>query len=571
MGQRHQAWIIAKVNGRYRVLAVVHHQWAYGTLPIKAWWRLLQIMKHPANRRLAQHELIAAAGKDADWWEKQEHMVFKRREIAEAVPFPFLLTCLVLATSFDPRPDPGVGYVSRVHPLDIGTSWSQVDNNDGFSILDITDLESPKYCFTQINQWGEHDEEVEGTVACNTPMTDREYLRYYYSEAGPESASVLAKCPSLASWDIIEVEVLRNLWPSGTWKDRQDAGDSTVAHAEPSADSQPGGTKPSLSELALQKVVETALDEREMEEALDSVAYIRSLPGFLIRYMRNNPAAVKRPRGAQLLARAIKAEAGIDSDGLIDLSHWPLLSDDDVLYVVQHSITVNDIIGIDLSNNYNISAKCVKALVDLCPNLKTIVAIDTPCLPLSDLLTSLDSSRKGYDLFHSEHFRAAFGKSENVDETSVAPAMDWMASPYVGSLNTVTQILFYCDSPLTRAEARGQPAQEGVAPEVGVNNDSGVVWHEAIPWLKTLPRGLDVGDSFQPPVRSVPLRDAMLEPSRTADWFPQLFQLAIHHKNSIDRYNLGSICPEHSMAVALDIKVCSLQFRPLLWSILYAT
>lgn len=159
MGQRHQFWVISKINGRYRVLAAVHHQWAYGSNPIKAYWRLIKMMEDPENKRLARHEITAAAGHGGDWWEMQEKMASKGGDIAENVPFPFLMTCLFMATSFDPRVYPSASYGSRVHTLDVGTSWSQVDNNDGFTILDITVLDKPTYCFTQINTWDEHDED----------------------------------------------------------------------------------------------------------------------------------------------------------------------------------------------------------------------------------------------------------------------------------------------------------------------------------------------------------------------------------------------------------------------------
>lgn len=185
MGQRHQYWIIAKVSGRYRVLAAVHHQWAYGTLPIEACWRLLRILAHPENKRLARNEVAAAAGKDAEWWKNQEDRACKTSSVVEAVPFPFLSTCLVLATSFDPRVDPAVNYGSRVQYLGVGTSWSQVDSNDGFTIVDITDLDKLSYCFTQLDFWNKYNNSVEGRADTCSPMTDLEYLSYY-----PEFANV---------------------------------------------------------------------------------------------------------------------------------------------------------------------------------------------------------------------------------------------------------------------------------------------------------------------------------------------------------------------------------------------
>ena len=164
-------------------------------------------MENSGNKRLPRHEVTAAAGKDADWWKKQQEMTYKARDITEAVPYPFLLMCLVLTTSFDPCVDPAVvKYGSRVYPLDVGTSWSQVDNDEGFTFFDIMDIDKSSYCFTQINTC--NDKSVEGRVPCFSPMTDLEYLHYY-----PESGSLYH--PSMESWSLINAEVLRDLWPDG--------------------------------------------------------------------------------------------------------------------------------------------------------------------------------------------------------------------------------------------------------------------------------------------------------------------------------------------------------------------
>jgi hypothetical protein len=36
MGQRHQLFAIAKIGGRYRSLAALHHQWLYGFTALKS-------------------------------------------------------------------------------------------------------------------------------------------------------------------------------------------------------------------------------------------------------------------------------------------------------------------------------------------------------------------------------------------------------------------------------------------------------------------------------------------------------------------------------------------------------
>lgn len=96
MGQRHQAFIIAKVKARgsteakYRCIAAYHHQWCYGTLPLRATRRLLTLVKQPENAEIIREELRSVDGKYARPGEDPA--------IPDA-PCPF--TALLLGNSWD--------------------------------------------------------------------------------------------------------------------------------------------------------------------------------------------------------------------------------------------------------------------------------------------------------------------------------------------------------------------------------------------------------------------------------------------------------------------------------------
>lgn len=63
MGQRHQLFAVAKVNGKYRTLAVTHHQWLCGYDVIQRCFSLLEIFR--ANASGIARELRRAA--TLDW------------------------------------------------------------------------------------------------------------------------------------------------------------------------------------------------------------------------------------------------------------------------------------------------------------------------------------------------------------------------------------------------------------------------------------------------------------------------------------------------------------------------
>ena len=70
MGQRHQAFIIARVvpygsppgGDRYRCVGALHHQWCYGRLPLKAATRFMTLIKQEDNATVIQEELRAIDG-----------------------------------------------------------------------------------------------------------------------------------------------------------------------------------------------------------------------------------------------------------------------------------------------------------------------------------------------------------------------------------------------------------------------------------------------------------------------------------------------------------------------------
>lgn len=98
MGQRHQHFIIARVNGRYRNLAAVA-QWSYGNTILECCRNTLKILQATTNRVPIEEELKAAERCQENFWtqgvfEEPEHW-----DVTMDAPFPFLMTCLMLGTT----------------------------------------------------------------------------------------------------------------------------------------------------------------------------------------------------------------------------------------------------------------------------------------------------------------------------------------------------------------------------------------------------------------------------------------------------------------------------------------
>lgn len=123
MGQRHQLFVIARINGRYRQLCAIHHQWLYGHTALRRCRDTLSIFANATNRLPIQQELIAASKKDDDFW-----LVSDDYQKNAHVPFPFIMTCLVMGSSFNID-----GYHHRVLVEPFYMAYNEGDNNNGMS------------------------------------------------------------------------------------------------------------------------------------------------------------------------------------------------------------------------------------------------------------------------------------------------------------------------------------------------------------------------------------------------------------------------------------------------------
>jgi hypothetical protein len=223
--------VIAKIGNRYRGLAVFHHQWLLGEIALERCLRILTIFSAPANRLPIQQELTAAKRLDEEFWTKPRSW-----EDFE-VPFPFITTCFLLGASFDVKPVCN----SRVTLEPFNMAFNGGDNNDGITVIDITNLTHVRYCFVFWRDWRaerrmmmeegeeveEEEEEEEGDTEWGSgprmiPLSGPMYLSAYYK------AEERSKDPKLQTelqvleqqfdkWDLIDTASLANIWPQGEW------------------------------------------------------------------------------------------------------------------------------------------------------------------------------------------------------------------------------------------------------------------------------------------------------------------------------------------------------------------
>ena len=126
MGQRHQLFVIACINGKYRCLAAVHHQWLWGISAAKQCLEILKIFSDSLNRIPLQEELKGASTYEAKFWERSDQTDLYTD--ANRVPrFPFIMTCLYIGAGFEQTR--GYQYSISVEPWLM--QYNEGDNNNG--------------------------------------------------------------------------------------------------------------------------------------------------------------------------------------------------------------------------------------------------------------------------------------------------------------------------------------------------------------------------------------------------------------------------------------------------------
>ena len=543
MGIRHQFWVIAKVGSRYRTLAVTHCQNATGTDATSACWRLLNIFGSSTNKTLIHHDLEYASTKTEDWWKSIAERNHDKLAIEKRIPFPFIHTCLALGTSYDSHLDKPFPFFFPVSAYEPGISPMNLlwNNQSGFTIVDITDQNHLCYCFMfppRPPPIYTEDEPMEDKSMDNEPikpprcrlLTVEEYLSSGHVEENDLYVD-------LSQWSLITSDTLRELWPEVKWPDQEGGilSDEQTGHCGKNA------TVQSLRDLTFRAVFKEALDNIGMEEALKLPEHFIDFPHHLRQLLYESPESVKRPCGIALLGRAVK------KDRALDFSPFPWLEEGEILQVVKGNTNLQEVKSIDLSCNSNVSVATVENLIDLCPNITTLIVVQTSNLPFVALSKAL-TGKKEIELFHSELFRAAFDIPR---DRRISPFDSPLATlpNHTAPAGTLSQIAFFS---VNRDIQTNSPLRL---------NGGGLKWSElSRGWFDVPPpqRGCDLFGT------TIPLCDAFLNPSRLRTWFSQLlcFFTTNGATNDVRMWRPGHTSMGCACALAMNVKASTIHSYP---------
>ncbi|KAF7872289.1 hypothetical protein EAF04_003213 [Stromatinia cepivora] len=452
MGQRHQLFIIAKINGRYRGLAAVHHQWLFGATALKICLNIRQILQSPANRIALSHELRHATRlSEEDWTRDADYS----KTSTAVIPFPFTLTCLMIGSALNVKDN----YHYNVDDLPFNLAFDEGDNNDGITIFDITELEKVRYCFVNFSFIDEDEDEDENSDAEEgesriipppnmTPLTGPQYLWGYYKKDDPKmQKNFRYLTESFETVPLVDCRALYSAWPDPGWRTPLLRGGQTkwlriekILEEEEHSKNEQSDVRtadfPSLRASSLAKVLNAAIEgsSSELPQIIESASLLPDFYPAARSKLYADPTIVSNSASARRLLSTI-----LKNESTIDLGPFDLTTEKILEVLNERSSNPTDVVCLSFSGNPNITEAFLREILVKFPRLEFLYLLNTPHIPLSRKIELLRGTT--IQLYDTELLALSFvglgGQNVDTVEEREAPSCGHM-KPVVSQLIMMT-------------------------------------------------------------------------------------------------------------------------------------
>ena len=267
-----------------------------------------------------------------------------------------------------------------------------LDNNDGITIIDLTDPESPAYCFVSIYRLeGCEEYGDKSNLPVMTPLSATEYVRAYYPKVKMDDSetsdhkkitleqSVLNTLLPFESVHMITIDMLAEAWPGEYKSDEPNPAELSIDPKESSASSF--HMPPSLVDMTFVPALNYTLQTGETDR-LDPFMWLPENLAKIKETLRaHNPLS---ENDLALLSKVITVE--VKQNKSVDLSHFSPTGEQLIELLSAHeSVEV-----LNISHMQQITIDILPQLIPLLPNLRRLVLLHT--IPDADILSLLSES-----------------------------------------------------------------------------------------------------------------------------------------------------------------------------------
>ncbi|KAK7031162.1 hypothetical protein VNI00_013577 [Paramarasmius palmivorus] len=392
MGQRHQAFLIVRLTpassegeqskAYYRCVCAIHHQWCYGRLPLSATRRFLNLLKNPENAEIVRDEIRRAHGK------------YGRQGTEPAIPalaFPYTQFLFVQAFNMD-IDNPYYAYASGVGferaLLNPNVGCCDHDNNDGITIVDITDPLNPAYCHSNYG----------GGI-----LDAEDYVRRYYRKEGSEDKEhesevekdVQCHIASLKNERVIAREALNEVWPRTFSQGEGDENTRTEPSMTQVVEERASAPLPPLADLALKQVVEQCTTDDDFEP-LETLA---DMPGKMESIAEALFSRESLPDSASaVVSRVLRYKLERNGE-VVDLSSVDCAFTANAIRTVFASLPSDSVKAVNLSGLHNLTPEVIADTLTAFPKLIRLTLLDTNITD-KQILDLLYTQPKLFHLIH---------------------------------------------------------------------------------------------------------------------------------------------------------------------------
>lgn len=432
-------FIVAKVGDRYRTFCSIQQFFLHVTLAERC-LRLINIFEEPENRIPIQEELLLAQDKPEEFWAPEDQC-----PACCPFPFPYLATCIILGTSFDPA----YGFLDHTKIFYPGQEFDKLQNSDAVTVMDISEPHNVKYCFVGYSPYslpiplmtpvsatshlfdsydrdgegddeeggeevGEGDEEseensdydevrdedseVEEDEAVDAYMKDADddgITQTDFHDSPVEHARTIAK--GFEGRQLMTVQSLNSTWPRENWNGLNEASSNSTDQGLLSP-----SQVTSLRTLSLNMVIDTAL-----KDPCFDMSWISELADLLkdclprLRDSLYNYSADLAPSttSIRVIVRAFQDVPGFR------LGAFQEFGMDDYLSVIAGLEQKAKLSVLNLSGSAKLDPEGLERILQYTTSLKTLYLMDNPSLSLRCVLDIIHENRLNVtNLYHPELF-----------------------------------------------------------------------------------------------------------------------------------------------------------------------
>ncbi len=278
--------------------------------------------------------------------------------------------------------------------------FDEGDNNDGITVIDISNLDAVRYCFVKFG--GGFDTTP---VPFMTPLPASSYVLDYGDEVSERDQETFDEIlASIDSWELVSAHNLHETWPRDNWNgvEVQGHSDEDIDESKEGNAKSSGNQIKSLRASAMDTLLQTSLAQPDSDTALLSEAellhdYLLELRKKLYEKADNLDST---PRNIQLLAQAFEGVSDFS------LGVFRKFGSQDLLALISDLQRNKKMRTLNLSNSSTIDEVGLRNILQITPELRTLYLMNTPSISIWSVLSLLrENNLTIAELYHTDLFR----------------------------------------------------------------------------------------------------------------------------------------------------------------------